>query len=306
MKTKIFIIIISCFCIWNLAVYANNGDISSTLYNTDIITYFDGKQIEGYSLDGRMMICLEDLKNYGYTVEYDDSIRTLFVNKDGEVADDFSPYFERGTAGGIAGYTYETDIKAYVNGVFVNTENIGGRLVAVAEELADVTETDNPNKVIGMSKYFMNYNYDDVERILNIYSTTDSFLNAEQMLNNLNNMKTPLGQEFYAALVKKVYPIYDMEYLVYVNQSSSHGYNSFLYLLKNNGEYIDLNNIFKQYNFITEWGKLNVSGEEDGLFISKDNTSVLFSKNVDANIYDKSEETNKYCLDLRSLIIYRK
>jgi len=42
MKTKIFIIIISCFCIWNLAVYANNGDISSTLYNTDIITYFDG------------------------------------------------------------------------------------------------------------------------------------------------------------------------------------------------------------------------------------------------------------------------
>ena len=92
MKTKIFIIIISCFCIWNLAVYANNGDISSTLYNTDIITYFDGKQIEGYSLDGRMMICLEDLKNYGYTVEYDDSIRTLFVNKDGEVADDFSRY----------------------------------------------------------------------------------------------------------------------------------------------------------------------------------------------------------------------
>ena len=39
------------------------------------------------------------------------------------------------------------------------------------------------------------------------------------MLNNLNNMKTPLGQEFYAALVKKVYPIYDMGYLVYVNQT---------------------------------------------------------------------------------------
>ena len=45
---------------------------------------------------------------------------------------------------------------------FINTENIGGRLVAVAEELADVTETDNPNKVIGMSKYFMNYNYDEI------------------------------------------------------------------------------------------------------------------------------------------------
>ena len=63
----------------------------------------------------------------------------------------------------------------------------------------------------------MNYNYDDVERILNIYSTTDSFLNAEQMLNNLNNMKTPLGQEFYAALVKKKfirYMIWDIWYML--------------------------------------------------------------------------------------------
>ena len=77
-------------------------------------------------------------------------------------------------------------------------------------------------------------------------------------------------------------------------------YKKYLNLIKKKLYY------FKQYNFITEWGKLNVSGEEDGLFISKDNTSVLFSKNVDANIYDKSEETNKYCLDLRSLIIYRK
>ena len=103
----------------------------------------------------------------------------------------------------------------------------------------------------------MNYNYDDVERILNIYSTTDSFLNAEQMLNNLNNMKTPFRTRILCGIgKKKVYPIYDMGYLVYVNQSSSHGYNSFLYLLKNNGEYIDLNNIFKQYNFITEWGKI--------------------------------------------------
>lgn len=62
------------------------GAIADTLYNTDIITYLDGKQIKGYSLDGRMMICLEDLRNYGYAVEYDDSIRTLFVTKDGDIS----------------------------------------------------------------------------------------------------------------------------------------------------------------------------------------------------------------------------
>ena len=294
MKTKIFIIIISCFCIWNLAVYANNGDISSTLYNTDIITYFDGKQIEGYSLDGRMMICLEDLKNYGYTVEYDDSIRTLFVNKDGEVADDFSPYFERGTIGGIAGYTYETDIVAYVNGVYVDTENIGGRLVAVAEDLANVAEEDNPNKEFGTSKYFMSHSYDDATRTLNVYSLSGSGLNANQMLDNLNNMKTPYGQGFYAARVQKAYPIYDGGYLVYVNQSSSHGYNSSLYMLKNGGEYININNVLRQYKLVTEWGKLNNADEENGLSVSKDGTSVSFLDN----------DNNKHCLDLKSLVIY--
>lgn len=148
MKRK-FCVAVVCMCLSiGATAYAAVGDIADTLYNTDIITYLDGKQIKGYSLDGRMMICLEDLRNYGYAVEYDDSIRTLFVTKDGDISEDFNPYFERGTIGGIAGYTYETDIVAYVNGVYVDTENIGGRLVAVAEDLANVAEEDNPNKEI--------------------------------------------------------------------------------------------------------------------------------------------------------------
>ncbi|MEG2381778.1 MAG: hypothetical protein RSB38_08795, partial [Oscillospiraceae bacterium] len=64
-----------------LTVFATNGDIKQTLYTTDIITQFDNKQIKGYSLDGRMMIALEDLADYGYTVNYDNDNRMLFVNK---------------------------------------------------------------------------------------------------------------------------------------------------------------------------------------------------------------------------------
>ena len=294
MKRK-FCVAVVCMCLSiGAAAYAAVGDIADTLYNTDIITYLDGKQIKGYSLDGRMMICLEDLRNYGYAVEYDDSIRTLFVTKDGDISEDFNPYFERGTIGGIAGYTYETDIVAYVNGVYVDTENIGGRLVAVAEDLANVAEEDNPNKEFGTSKYFMSHSYDDATRTLNVYSLSGSGLNANQMLDNLNNMKTPYGQEFYAARVQKAYPIYDGGYLVYVNQSSSHGYNSSLYMLKNSGEYINLNNVLRQYKLVTERGKLNIADEENGLSVSKDGTSVSFLDN----------DNNKHCLDLKSLVIY--
>ena len=102
MKRK-FCVAVVCMCLSiGATAYAAVGDIADTLYNTDIITYLDGKQIKGYSLDGRMMICLEDLRNYGYAVEYDDSIRTLFVTKDGDISEDFNPYFERCTIGGIA------------------------------------------------------------------------------------------------------------------------------------------------------------------------------------------------------------
>ena len=81
MKRK-FCVAVVCMCLSiGATAYAAVGDIADTLYNTDIITYLDGKQIKGYSLDGRMMICLEDLRNYGYAVEYDDSIRTLFVTE---------------------------------------------------------------------------------------------------------------------------------------------------------------------------------------------------------------------------------
>ena len=140
----------------------------------------------------------------------------------------------------------------------------------------------------------MIHSYDDATRTLNVYSLSGSGLNANQMLDNLNNMKTPYGQGFYAARVQKAYPIYDGGYLVYVNQSSSHGYNSSLYMLKNGGEYININNVLRQYKLVTEWGKLNIADEENGLSVSKDGTSVSFLDN----------DNNKHCLDLKSLVIY--
>lgn len=48
-------------------VYAGVGDVKSILYNIDIVTYLDGRQIQGYSLDCKIIICVEDLRNYGYT-----------------------------------------------------------------------------------------------------------------------------------------------------------------------------------------------------------------------------------------------
>lgn len=37
--------------------------------------------IKVYAIDGKTMICLEDLSNYGFSVYYNNEARALFVNK---------------------------------------------------------------------------------------------------------------------------------------------------------------------------------------------------------------------------------
>lgn len=68
-----------------------------------------------------MMIALEDLADYGYTVNYDNDNRMLFVNKTHDADTNFNPHIELETECEFAGYTYETDITAYVNGRYVQT-----------------------------------------------------------------------------------------------------------------------------------------------------------------------------------------
>ena len=103
-------------------------------------------------------------------------------------------------------------------------------------------------------------------RTLNAYSLSGSGLNANQMLDNLNNMKTPYGQEFYAARVQKRLIRYMTADIWCINQSSSHGYNKVLCICskKTVGEYINPNNVLRQYKTRYRVGeKLNMGGDEE-------------------------------------------
>ena len=51
------------------------------IYNTDIVTYFEGREIPSYNLGGETAIVVEDLRNFGYSVEWNEKERTLNVNE---------------------------------------------------------------------------------------------------------------------------------------------------------------------------------------------------------------------------------
>ena len=150
---------------------AASGDAIRPIYTTDILTEMDYIPIQGYAIDGKMMICLEDLANYGFSVYYNDEARALFVNKHRRADESFSPNIERGTVGGAAGYTYETDIRAYINGQEVEAENIGGKLAVCVEDMARLTNTSRiRNLNIIYPSYFIDHSYSDRTRTLYVQS----------------------------------------------------------------------------------------------------------------------------------------
>jgi len=111
----------------HINAYAAIGDIAGNIYSTDILTEMDGVPIGGYAVEGETMIALEDLRDYGFNVYYNDNVRTLFVTKSGQPTEDFNPEIKRGTVGNMVGHYYETDIVAYVNSIKVPGDAIDGK-----------------------------------------------------------------------------------------------------------------------------------------------------------------------------------
>lgn len=165
------------------AVHAWAEENVYPIYSTDILTTLDGIPIQGYNIGGRTLIILDDLDDYGFTVSYDDSIRTLIVNKTHKLAADFKPDIKRGTGGRVIGYTKNTDLKAYVNGNFADTMVVDGKLAAVVEELSSRAMYSG---IITQSAYNMDFDYSDDERILRLTTDPADEPSYEDKLNELS------------------------------------------------------------------------------------------------------------------------
>ena len=136
-------------------------------------------------MDGKTMICLDDLSDYSFSfsLHNNNETRALFVNKQGVVPSGFYPTIARGTVRDIDGYTYETDICAYVNGQEITAENIGDRLAVCVEDLWDNTTTGTVRNLgFEYPAYLMRYVYLASSRSL--YQIT-SFLVVYRILSPL-------------------------------------------------------------------------------------------------------------------------
>ena len=84
-------------------------------YTTDIVTYLNGKEITSYNIGGRTVILAEEMKNFGYSVIWDELKRELLIDKPMD-------FYRYNTELGVIKTVYKFD--SYINFAIECTANV--------------------------------------------------------------------------------------------------------------------------------------------------------------------------------------
>lgn len=137
MKKIISVILLSCMLATaSVNCYAKDT-ICGEVLNTDIKAYINGNPIKSYNINGWTGIKAEDLRQYGFDVEWNSDERTLSVIKNPTEKCTANYQFEQNIypIGSRAAYVYKTDIKTFLEGKPVESFNIGGWTIIYIDEL---------------------------------------------------------------------------------------------------------------------------------------------------------------------------
>ncbi len=133
-KNIFFILILIIFSIFPLNIYA---DVIGEVLNTDITAYVDGVPIRSYNIDGWTGIVAEDLREYGFDVDWFEDERALYISRydKGKITADYKLEENKKEIGSHLADIYSTDIKTYINGEEIQSFNIDGRTIIYIDYL---------------------------------------------------------------------------------------------------------------------------------------------------------------------------
>lgn len=248
MKKKLLILTAAVTAaVMGTAAFAANGDIVGEIYNTDILTTLDGVPIESYSIDGETVIPLELLSEYGYVVYYNDRARKVFVTHAGDIPDDLSPQIPRGRLGGTSGYIYESDIKAYLNGIEIPAYALNGQMGVVVEDIGRVMRGNN------VSPYGFTYGFYDASKLLTLRSEYDRLPDKKSR----ESMKKTEKDNSWK--MNKLYELDSCDVMVGYGGIAPYT-NTTIEYFGNDGVYIDLSQYLERLGFnVNQHGNLTVT-----------------------------------------------
>ncbi len=115
------------------------GDVVGQTVYTDIIASINDYNIASYNINGYTAVVAEDLRNYGFDVNWVPEERALYITRgrSNSVASTYiAPQIPSWQAGQVAGSVLYTDIKTYINGAEVTSYNIGGNTIVYFNDLS--------------------------------------------------------------------------------------------------------------------------------------------------------------------------
>ena len=139
------------------AAKAQNGDVTGYTRYTDIAAYINHFAIQSYNYNDTTYIVAEDLRNFGFRVEWNGDDRTLNIYRDNSHNSINQYGIPRAVSSDMVGQNampiLETDIKTYIDGALSDSGNIDGKTVI-------------PFKALGQ---FGNVEYDDSIRAAKLW-----------------------------------------------------------------------------------------------------------------------------------------
>lgn len=118
---------------------ANVGDVVAYAQPTDIIATINGYQLQSYNVYGYTYICAEDLRYYGFDVNFDYATRALSIVRNSSNSIDpqnQNPNFWLIGSKKTNTNILHTDIVTYVDNSYVASNNIDGKTIINFNELA--------------------------------------------------------------------------------------------------------------------------------------------------------------------------
>ncbi len=131
-----------------MSVTADNGSsrdyagYGAVIYS-DIGAYVNHYPIASYSCGGKTVVVAEDLRNYGFDVDWNGDARTLNIlpNYTKEISGCGTVYSGAGRQGKVFTYTCDSDIKVYIGGIEISAYCIDGYMMVSLEDLANLLDS---------------------------------------------------------------------------------------------------------------------------------------------------------------------
>ncbi len=106
---------------------------------SDIVAKINGHALRSYNVHGCIAVVAEDLRGYGFRVDWNAAARTLRIDRAEQLPDvwpDYVPPVNTHRAGEIALVVYPSDIKVYVGDASVESFNVSGQTLVLLRSLA--------------------------------------------------------------------------------------------------------------------------------------------------------------------------